>query len=95
MADEAGKTGASKKLRAVIDRIEDNDLAVLQVGDDGKTSLDVPLSLLPDGASDGDHLQITIALDKDSRRAATERVSALQERLAKRGGSEGKKDFKL
>lgn len=95
MAEETGKTGASKKFRAVIDRIEDNDLAVLQVGDDGKTSLDVPVALLPEGASDGDYLQITIALDKDARRAAEERVSALQERLAKRSDTKGKKDFKL
>jgi hypothetical protein len=95
MAEE-GKSGKSKKFGAVIDRIEDNEMAVVLVGEnDGQLTLDVPTSLLPEGASDGDHLHINITLDKESRRAAEDSVRALQERLSQRSGTEGKKDFKL
>jgi hypothetical protein len=93
--DEQPKRAASRQLRAEIDRIEDGEVAVLLVGDDGKTQVDVPVSLLPEGASDGDHLRITITLDKESRDAASARVKRLQDKLAEKGGAEGEKDFKL
>jgi Protein of unknown function (DUF3006) len=70
-------------------------VAVLLVGDDGKTQMDVPVSLLPEGATAGDHLRLTIALDKESRDAAADRVKRLQDKLAEKGGAEGEKDFKL
>lgn len=85
---------ATKQIRAEIDRIEDGDVAVLIVGD-GKTQVDVPVSLLPEGASDGDHLRITITLDKESREAASARVKRLQDKLAAKGGAEDEKEFKL
>ncbi len=85
----------SKKTKAVIDRIEDGGTAVVQVGEDSAALVQLPASLLPDGASDGDHLTITVRLERDSRAAAEERIRALQERLEKRSGTEGKKDFKL
>ncbi len=85
---------ASKRTRGVIDRIEDGTAVVL-VGEDEGESLDVPASLLPEGAEEGDHLNITVALDKESRNSAEERVKALQEKLEKRGGAAGQKNFKL
>jgi hypothetical protein len=85
----------STKLLAEIDRIEDNETAVLLVNDDRKTQLDVPLALLPEGACDGDHLRITISLDKESRDEAAGRVRKLQDKLSQAGGAEGKKEFKL
>lgn len=94
-ADDKPKRGAARQIRAEIDRIEDGDVAVLLVGDDGKTQLDVPLSLLPEGAAGGDHLRITITLDKESRDAATRRVKRLQDKLAAKGGAQAEKDFKL
>ena len=94
-ADEQPKRAASRQIRAEIDRIEDGEMAVLMVGDDGKTQMDVPVSLLPEGASDGDHLRITITLDKESRAAASDRVKRLQDKLAEKGAAEGEKDFKL
>lgn len=87
--------GASSQIRAVIDRIEDDGLAVLLVGDDSKTQVDLPVSLLPKGASDGDHLRITISLDRRSRAEAEERIKKLQDELQKQSGTEDKKDFKL
>lgn len=97
MADQKdqSKGGVSRQTRAEIDRIEDDKIAVLVIGDEGKTQLDVPLELLPEGASDGDHLRITISLDRQSRDASAERVKKLQDRLAQSGGAEGQKDFKL
>ncbi|MBA3241186.1 MAG: DUF3006 domain-containing protein [Acidobacteria bacterium] len=94
MSDER-KHGASKRTRGVIDRIEDNGTAVVLVGEDESVSIDVPASLLPEGASDGDHLSITVALDKESRKSSEDSVKALQEKLEKRGGAAEKKDFKL
>jgi hypothetical protein len=93
--DDQPKRAASKQIRAEIDRIEDKDVAVLMVGDDGKTQLDFPLALLPEGASEGDHLRLTITLDKESKDAASNRVKKLQDKLAQAGGAEEQKDFKL
>jgi len=86
---------ATKQIRAEIDRIEDGDVAVLIIGDDRKTQVDVPASLLPEGASDGDHLRISITLDKESRDDASARVKRLQDKLAAKGGAQDEKDFKL
>ena len=92
---EERKREASKRTRGVIDRIEDDGTAVVLVGEDEGKSVDVPASLLPEGAEGGDHLSITVALDKESRAAAEDRVKALQEKLEKRGGAQDKKNFKL
>lgn len=92
MADKGGK---SKRTRAVIDRIEDSGVAVLHVGEDEETKVELPASLLPEGADAGSHLVINVALDEASRKEAEERVQALQEKLEKRGGGEGQKNFKL
>ncbi|HKS26832.1 MAG TPA: DUF3006 domain-containing protein [Pyrinomonadaceae bacterium] len=85
----------SSRTRAVIDRIEDGRIAVLLIGEDGKTRVDVPLSLLPEGASDGDHLNISISLDRNSRTEAEARIRRLQDELREQSGTDGKTDFKL
>ena len=94
-SDNQTKRAASRQLHAAIDRIEDNEMAVLLFGDDEKTKVDVPLSLLPEGASDGDHLRITISIDKESHEKAAARVKNLQDKLAQAGGAQEQKDFKL
>ena len=91
---EGKKGGKSKRTRAVVDRIEDGGTAVLLVGEDEDTKVELPASLLPEGAESGSHLSVTVALDEASRAEAEERVKALQEKLEKRGG-EGQKSFKL
>jgi hypothetical protein len=103
-ADERGEK--SVEVAGVVDRIEDGGVAVLSLGD-GKRTLDLPLSRLPEGTSDGDHLRLTFdgeppaqtftraVKDRQSRADAEERVRKLQERLERRGGAAGKKDFKL
>jgi hypothetical protein len=84
----------SRRTRAVVDRIEDGGVAVLHVGEDEETQVELPASLLPEGAESGSHILINVSLDEASRKAAEDRVKALQERLEKRGG-EGQKNFKL
>jgi hypothetical protein len=86
---------ASRQTHAVFDRLEDGDMAVLMAGEDGKTQVDVPISLLPKGAEEGDRLRITIMIDRDSRNKAEERITQLQEELKQQSGTEDKKDFKL
>lgn len=90
-----GHAGDSRQLHAAIDRIEDNDVAVLVVGEGGKTQVEIPVSLLPEGASDGDHLRITIMIDRDSRAAAESRIEKLQDQLKQQSSTNDKKDFKL
>lgn len=94
-SSEPKKAASSKQIHAAIDRIEDGGVAVVLVGDDEKTQLDIPRALLPDGASEGDHLRITISIDRQSRDAAAARVKSLQEKLAQKSGAEEQKDFKL
>ena len=91
MPGDDSKRRRAVKLRAVIDRLEDDDTAVLYVGDDERAQVDLPASLLPRGAEGGDHLLITIEVTPESRGAAEERIKALQQRLLRRSNnSEGK-----
>ncbi len=101
------KTSASVEVRAVVDRIEDGDIAVLSLDDKAKTQLDVPRKQLPKGAnSDGDHLILKFDVDaksgerhlKSIKAAPAARASAedrIKARLARMSGAEDKKDFKL
>jgi RNase P protein component len=93
--DDKEQNRASKQFHAAIDRMEDNGMAVLMVGDDEQTQVDLPVSLLPDGASDGDHLRITLTLDRASRAAARNRIKRLQDQLVEQSGTQDKTDFKL
>jgi hypothetical protein len=97
--------GRPEEVSAVIDRLE-GDTAVLSLGD-GKRTIDVPVSRLPRGASDGDHLRLSfdgepgadtlkkVSPDKGSRDEAAERISKLRESLEQQSGTAGKKNFKL
>jgi hypothetical protein len=91
---EEKRGGKSRRTRAVVDRIEDGGTAVLHAGDDESQQVELPASLLPEGAESGSHLVINVSLDEASRAEAEGRVRALQEKLEKRGG-EGQKSFKL
>ena len=85
MPEDSEKRTETKRTRAVVDRIEDGGTAVVQVGEDSANLLNLPAALLPDGASDGDHLTITVKMERASRASAEDRIRALQERLEKRG----------
>ena len=84
MSDEE-RGGKTKRTRAVVDRVEDGGTAVVLVGDDEGVSVDLPASMLPEGAEGGSHLVITVKLDEASRASAEDRIRALQERLERRG----------
>ena len=77
--------GKSKRTRAVVDRVEDGGTAVVHVGEDEAVEVDLPLSMLPEGAEGGSHLVITVKLDDAARASAEDRIKALQERLERRG----------
>jgi hypothetical protein len=93
MSDEK-KGGKSKRIRAVVDRVEDGGTAVLLAGEE-EHKVELPASLLPEGAESGSHLSITLSLDEAARKEAEDRVRGLQEKLEKRGGGGGRKTFKL
>ncbi len=89
------QTSRDHVIHAVIDRIEDGGIAVVLFGDDEKQQIDLPVAFLPNGASDGDHLRISITLDKQARAAATDNVKKLQDELTERSGTQDQKNFKL
>ena len=96
MAEESEKAARSKRTRAVLDRVEDGGRAVVQLGDDERALVELPVELLPEAVEDGDHLTITVSLDRESRAAAAERIKSLRERLERRTGAQpDRKDFKL
>lgn len=78
--------------RAVIDRVEDGELAVLLVGQEQR-ELVVPVSQLPDGARAGvwlvietqDDRLVSAALDPGAEAEARERISEKMRRLRSRG----------
>jgi hypothetical protein len=84
-----------KRVHAVVDRIEDDGWAVLLVGDEESISIDFPLSLLPEGTAEGDHLNFAITIDKESRTSAEKRISDLMDKLEKKSDTKDRKDFKL
>ena len=95
MAEES-KHKASKRIKGVVERIEDGGTAVVMLGDDESVKVELPASLLPAGTDEGSHLIIYVSLDEHSRKAAEDSVKALQEKLEKRSsGVQGQKNFKL
>jgi len=58
--ERKSKTFNVTEFEAVIDRIEDNDMAVLELGASGQYSVDIPGELLPEAAQGGTRLKITV-----------------------------------
>jgi hypothetical protein len=96
MSDDKKKRAArTETIHAVIDRLEDNDMAVILFGEDEKWQLDLPKKFLPEGAGEGDHLTFTIKLDRESRAAAEEKTRKLIEEIEKQKAPPEQKNFKL
>ena len=89
---EDSQSAAAKETSAVIDRLEDEGWAVLQLSEGASALIELPVGLLPDGAAGGDHLVISIRLDPAASEEAAERIRALQEKLEGRGSGG---EFKL
>jgi hypothetical protein len=70
-------------MKAVIDRIE-NEIAVLLIGEEEKTRVNFPISLLPEGCRESDVLNISIERDTTATQQAKERTSSLMEKLKKK-----------
>jgi Protein of unknown function (DUF3006) len=64
----------------IIDRIE-GDLAVLVLYDDERAKFNLPVRYLPEGARDGDHLQMSFVKDELSRETEKKRIDNLLEEL--------------
>lgn len=69
-------------MKAVIDRIE-ADLAVLLVGEQ-QEMLNVPVYMLPEGATEGSWLIIRFSLDEETTGQQYRRNKSLLERLLKK-----------
>lgn len=69
-------------MKAVIDRIE-GDLAILLVGDQ-EDMLNVPMYMLPEGATEGSWLVIRFSLDEDTTNQQYRRNKSLIEGLIKK-----------
>ncbi|HEX8183112.1 MAG TPA: DUF3006 domain-containing protein [Blastocatellia bacterium] len=70
----------NKSNKAFIDRVE-GDLAVVVLYDDDKVKFNLPRKYLPEGASEGDYLNITFAVDKESREAEKQKIDGLLKKL--------------
>ncbi len=66
-------------MRAVIDRFEEN-YAVILFGD-SEIKVDIPRELLPEGAREGDILNVSFEIDPDSTRAQREKIEGLLKKL--------------
>ena len=75
-------------MKAVIDRIE-GKLAVLLMGEDGSTKVNMPLILLPEGCKEGDVLDITISRNENATTSAKDRSKNLIEKLKQKGPNKG------
>ena len=67
---------ANRSSKVIIDRIE-GDLAVLVRSDDDGVKFNVPIALLPDGAKDGDHLEMSFVRDDASKESEKKRIENL------------------
>lgn len=68
------KSGGS--IKVVVDRIE-GDLAVLVLYEDDRVKFNLPLPYLPEGVTEGDHLQMSFNEDESSRQSETNRIDDL------------------
>ena len=72
-----------KQIRAEVDRIEAEDVAVvlLMHGDEYLGEVALPLELLPEGTAGGQHLRVTFERDEEAERAAAASIAAMLEEL--------------
>ncbi|MHB9053239.1 MAG: DUF3006 domain-containing protein [Thermoleophilia bacterium] len=72
------------RFNCYLDRVE-GDSAVLLIA--GRESV-IPVSVLPQGAREGDHLLLTVTVDESARDKTASEVSDLQRRLKFQDGQE-------
>ena len=75
------KKGPSTKV--VIDRVEDK-LAVVVIYEDDSVKFNLPVDYLPEGVKEGDHLEMSFKVDKESREAQKKRVGDLLKELTEK-----------
>ena len=67
-------------MKVVVDRIE-GELAVLVLYDDDRVKFNFPIRFLPEGVTDGDHLQVEFTRNESSRNAQKARIDDLLSEL--------------
>ena len=80
-------------MKLVIDRIEEG-WAVCFVCDDERVQLDIPIEYLPAGVREGDYLNVTFELDRESAEEARKKAEKRLKELTKHQDP-GQKKFKL
>jgi hypothetical protein len=83
----------SSTCHLVVDSLTEG-LARLVLHDNDRVYFDCPVSLLPAGLREGDHLRVTFTLDEDARLRAQAEVKALLRELTQ-GQDPDQKDFYL
>jgi hypothetical protein len=91
--EAVGAKNALHLMKVVIDRIEES-LAVLLVADNDEIGFNLPLSYLPEGVKEGDHLDVKFTIDTQSREETERRAKELLRDLTKNSDPTQKK-FKL
>ena len=70
-------------LKIYIDRVE-GDLAVIALTEDDCVRFNLPLRYLPEGAREGDHFQLTLGRDNESRDESKSRIEQLLRSLTEK-----------
>jgi hypothetical protein len=80
-------------MKLVIDRIEEG-WAICTLYDDERVQLDLPIEYLPAGVREGDHLDVTFEVDRESTEKEKKKAEELLKKLTK-DQDPGQKKFKL
>jgi hypothetical protein len=62
--------------KVVIDRIE-GDRAIVVLYEDDSVKFNLPVSFLPEGVKEGEHLRVSFSVDEESREAQKKRIADL------------------
>jgi Protein of unknown function (DUF3006) len=67
-------------LRVFIDRIE-GELAVIVLSDDDSVKFNLPVKYLPEDATEGAHLRLSLTVDNESREYEKQKIDGLLKKL--------------
>lgn len=80
------KQKKSTPIQASLDRIE-GDIAVIYLGEEEETKVDIPVRYLPPGIKAGSLLKITIEEDTQGKQELKSKISNLQQELLNKNKS--------
>ena len=71
---------SKSSIKVFIDRVE-GDLAVIVLYDDDKVKFNLPVKYLPEAIGEGDYLQLTFTVDKESHEEEKQKIDNLLKKL--------------